>query len=404
VDLPEHLLKTNVLQRRLGENLLAEELLTPSQLEEAIEYQCIYGGKLGTSLVELGFIEEDQLAKVLSQQLKLHYIKPELLMNVPAKILNLVPKNIATKYQVVPYHEEGRRLFLAMSNTSNLTSIDELSFQLDHIIIPLAIPEVRLMLALKKHYGMFLSPRFEALAAQLNRRAQAKLKQRPKKEVTAPLKEVTAPLKEVTAPPKEKPAAPRDEEEETWPLLGEEEYEGDVYSDEAYFDTQTPPAEISYTSFCQQLAAANDRNDIARALINYLGQEFHAIGLFMIRMMTASGWLAVCDGTEAEDFHQLSIPLHEHSAIDIVVNSKSHFLGIITDTPQNRKLLSLFNAAPPQEALIIPLSVRDRLVSVLYVQDRMEILEKRFTELTNIARKAEMSFTLLILKNKLLTI
>ena len=55
MDLPEYQLKANALQRRLGDYLLAEEALSPEQLDEAIEYQCIYGGRLGTSLVELGF-------------------------------------------------------------------------------------------------------------------------------------------------------------------------------------------------------------------------------------------------------------------------------------------------------------------------------------------------------------
>lgn len=394
MDLPEYQLKTNILQRRLGDNLLAQGLLTVDQLEEAIEYQCIYGGKLGTSLVELGFVEEDQLAKVLSQQLKLHYIKPDLLMKIPPATLNLLPRNLAIKYQVIPYHEEGRRLYLAMSDTTNLTCIDELSFQLDHIIIPLAVPEIRLKLALKKHYGMSLSPRFEALAAQLNRRSQAKLKQSQKQ--TEPVAKKT---RQTPSPPTPPPTPANNGLEEDWPLLGEEEYEG-----EAYFDTETPAIEITYTNLCQQLAAANDRNDIARALINYLDQEFYASALFVIRKTTVSGWRASCAGKEPDGFDQLNIPLQERSAFDLVVKSKTHFLGMITDTPQNRRLLARFNSTPPRAGLLLPLLVRDRLVSVLYIQDQMEQLEKNFIALTNLVGKAEMSFTLLILKNKILTI
>ncbi len=39
---------------QLGEYLLRRRVLTEKQLDDAIEYQCIYGGKLGTSLIELG--------------------------------------------------------------------------------------------------------------------------------------------------------------------------------------------------------------------------------------------------------------------------------------------------------------------------------------------------------------
>jgi hypothetical protein len=380
VDLPEYQLKTNTLQRRLGECLLAEGILQPEQLDEAIEYQCIYGARLGTSLIELGFVTEEHLAQVLSQQLKLHYIKPELLMNVPAPILNLVPKKLAHKYRIVPYHKEGRRLFLAMNDASNLADIDEISFQLDHIIIPLAIPEIRLLLALKKHYGLELSPRFESLSASLKRRAQATTK-------------VKTTVTKSTEP----------QEEEAWPLLGAEDYAGEEATDDAYFNVETPPLELSHTSLCQQLASAADRNDIARALINYLGQEFSASALLMARPTCVSGWLANAGGSEPNNFDQLSISLQEHSVFSLVVNNKNHYLGPVAVTPQNMELLSFFESTPPQNALVLPLLVRDRLVCILYIQDQIEVLQERVSELQNLTRKAEMAFTLLILKNKILT-
>jgi hypothetical protein len=380
VDLPEYRLKTNALQRRLGDYLISEGKLSPDQLDEAIEYQCIYGGRLGTSLIELGLINEEQLAQILSQQLKLHYIKPDLLMNVPNDILNLVPKNLALKYQVVPYHKERGKLFLAMNDASNLADIDELSFQLDHVIIPLAIPEIRLMLALKKHYGMDLTPRFENLEAQIQRRSKTDLNLPKGKNIKTPTQEDSA-----------------------WPMLGDEDYAGEEANDDAYFGFGTSTVELSLTSLSQQLAAATDRNDIARAIINYLSQEFTASGLLMVRSTNVTGWLSSCSIDDPAGFDQFSIPLQDHSIFNMVVKSKSHYLGTVADTPQNCMLLDFFQTKPPQTALVLPMLVRDRLVSILYIQDGMDNLEKRFSELQNIARKAEMALTLLILKNKILT-
>lgn len=160
---------------------------------------------------------------------------------------------------------------------------------------------------------------------------------------------------------------------------------------------------MSLTSLSQQLAAASDRNDIARSLINYLAQEFSTSALFMVRSTIVTGWLAQHKNMEPAGFDLLNIPLQEQSVFNQVVNSKSHFLGSVADTPQNRNLLAFFDSKPPQTALIIPLLVRDRLVGLLYVQDNLELIEKRFTELQNLARKMEMSFTLLILKNKIMT-
>jgi len=378
VNLPEDQLKANTLQRRLGDYLIAAGQLTPEQLDEAIEYQCIYGGRLGTSLVELGFVNEELLARILSQQLRLHYIKPELLMDVPQNILDLIPKKFALKHQIVPYQKDRGKLYLAMNDVTNLANIDELSFQLNHIIIPLAIPEIRLMLALKKHYGLKLSPRFETLEAQLKKRSKTVEKPTAKRVMTH-------------------------DKKEAWPLLGDEEYSAEAANDEPCFGLATSPGDISQTSLFQQLATAGNRDDIAKALTAYLGQEFAACGLLMVRSPNVTGWMASLHGAELSSFDQLSIPLNGNSIFSQVVESRSHYLGSVIETPDNRTLLQRFNAKPTQHALVIPLLVRDRLISILYLQDNLEQLELRFAEVQNIAHKTEMSFTLLILKNKILT-
>jgi len=382
MDLPERHLKESTIQRRLGDYLIEAGKISPDQLDEAIEYQCIYGGRLGTSLIELGLVSEDQLAHILSQQLKLHYIKPELLMKVPNNILKLIPLKLALKYRVVPYHKDHGKLYVAISDSANLAAIDELSFQLDHIIVPLAVPEVRLMLALKKHYGMDLTPRFENLEAQIKyrKKAAAKIKQ--------------------------KQAAPQTVDQEqgnAWPLLGEEDDAGMPPDDDSYFTFNTNTIEKNCTSFSQHLIAATDRNDIAKSLLNHLGDKCKGCGLLVVKATTATGWLCKSNNVEQSRFTDLQIPLQEPSVFNLVIKSKSHFLGAVSDTPHNRKLLENFSCTPPQTALVIPLQVKGRLVSILYIQDSLELLEKQFTELQNAARKTEMAFALLILKNKILS-
>ncbi len=156
---------------QLGEYLLRRRVLTEKQLDDAIEYQCIYGGKLGTSLIELGLATEDQIAKALSRQLKLHYIKPDRLMHIPESTLTLIPEDIAEKYQVVPYRKKGTTLYVALNDMTNQQVIAELNQKLGYSIVPLAIPEIRLIVALKHHYQISPPSRFELLAAQVNKQA-----------------------------------------------------------------------------------------------------------------------------------------------------------------------------------------------------------------------------------------
>ncbi len=60
-------------KKLIGEYLIADKLITPQQLEKALEIQAqnIKGGHaplLGTVLVEMGVIEERRLVPVLKQQ------------------------------------------------------------------------------------------------------------------------------------------------------------------------------------------------------------------------------------------------------------------------------------------------------------------------------------------------
>ena len=49
---------------RLGEILVKESLITSDQLKQAIEHQKKNGGRLGTSLMKLGFVRDDEITQV----------------------------------------------------------------------------------------------------------------------------------------------------------------------------------------------------------------------------------------------------------------------------------------------------------------------------------------------------
>jgi len=390
---------SNSTRRRLGEYLQTAGLLNSKQLDEAIEYQSIYGGKLGTSLIELGLIEENQLAKILSEQLGHHYIKPELLMTVPSSLLNLIPKKTALKYQVIPYREDGKKLYVAMNEPKDLTVINKLSFQLDHIIIPLAIPEIRLMLALKKHYGMLLSPRYKTLARQIDRRMLA-AERIGSKQSSNKDKQQKPPVVESES---ETPSA----DVSTWPLLGDahyaaaEEEDNDKY---IYFYDKPAQKEVQNTTgLFQKLAKAQDREDIARAIIAHLKTDFPKCALMMVRKETVNGWLAAIENGK-QPFEQIVISLQEQSVFSLVATNRSHYLGPMIDSPQTRTIIDFFATQLPQDVLIMPLTVQKKIVCILYIQGDYNDLEQRLTEFKNIADKVELSFKLLILKNKILTL
>src|SRR5881392_642859 len=105
---------------RLGELLIARGLLTPEQLGQALQGQSISGGKLGTNLVEMGFVTEDQIADSLSQLLGLPCARPQSVANIPRDVIAHLPKELAERYQAIPLKKEGRELHVGLADPQNL--------------------------------------------------------------------------------------------------------------------------------------------------------------------------------------------------------------------------------------------------------------------------------------------
>ena len=110
-------------KKRLGDLLLENNMITQTQLEEALKSQTIYGGKLGTNLVELGYISEQSLTKFLAEQLNIPAAKPEDFSNIPEEIIALVGKDFALKHKLIPLKKSGKRLTVAITDPYDARAI-----------------------------------------------------------------------------------------------------------------------------------------------------------------------------------------------------------------------------------------------------------------------------------------
>lgn len=145
---------------KLGEALVKEGLITRQQLNLALERQVTFGGRIGTNLLELRILNEEELLNFMSRYLKLPMATNDMILSLSEDVLNSVSKNIAEKYKIIPLKKEGKKLYVAMLNAYDLEEVDELSFVLGYDIIPYAIPELRLLYALEKYYGIKTDPRY----------------------------------------------------------------------------------------------------------------------------------------------------------------------------------------------------------------------------------------------------
>ncbi len=139
---------------KLGEMLVEAGLLTQEQLDATLKNQVIYGGRLGTNLIELEYLSEEDLARFLSKKLELPCTSKEQLMSITPDIIQLIPKEVADKYKVVPLGRDRKRLTLAMLDPADLSVVDAISFITGYYISPLIAPELLLVMALEKYYGI----------------------------------------------------------------------------------------------------------------------------------------------------------------------------------------------------------------------------------------------------------
>ena len=139
---------------KIGGMLVKAGILTNKQLDEALKYQVIYGGKIGTNLIELGYIDESTIASFLSKKMGIPYADYAHISNLPDDIIHLLSTDIVEKYRVIPISLEKNRLTLAMSDPTDYNAIDEISFVTNFSIKAYVTPEVDIMRALEKYYSI----------------------------------------------------------------------------------------------------------------------------------------------------------------------------------------------------------------------------------------------------------
>src|SRR4029077_1152910 len=105
---------------KLGEDLLRKAFINKAQLKEALEAQLIYGGHLGTCLMELGYISEKTLGHVLAEALSVGYVPRESFENIPRYVIATLTDRLVERYQAIPFRMQDKLLEIAMVDPKDL--------------------------------------------------------------------------------------------------------------------------------------------------------------------------------------------------------------------------------------------------------------------------------------------
>ena len=136
---------------RLGDMLVKAALITREQLNQALQQQQTGGGRIGSNLVKLGFISEDDITSFLSRQ----YGVPSINLShfeIDATVIKLIPSEIAQKHQVIPINRTGNVLTVAMADPSNIFAIDDIKFMTGFKVEPVVAAETSIKNSINKYY------------------------------------------------------------------------------------------------------------------------------------------------------------------------------------------------------------------------------------------------------------
>lgn len=140
-------------RRRLGELLIDARVLDDARLQAALAEQRKWGGKLGRTLVELGFVDEKTMVEVLAQQLQLATVDLDAAA-LPERVVELLRLDLAERYGVFPVHldAKGKTLHLAMSEPTNHDAISELEFATGCKVVPVVATGSSIDRSIRRYY------------------------------------------------------------------------------------------------------------------------------------------------------------------------------------------------------------------------------------------------------------
>lgn len=362
---------------KLGTLLLRNAAIGLSQLEAALRNQVLYGGRLGTNLVELGFIDLELLSTYLAELTGYPIATPTLLDDADKALLDKLGSDEAHRLRAVPlgYLGEGTdAVAVAFVDPTDKLAMETCEARLGAKITPYVVPELRALYYLERHFGTPRRARFirsgrvgtdpGELIGDDRRRSQ-------------PAGGIAMPPKLTLEPRRRRPS------------------QGAL--------THSVPTALAYGAACEKIDTATGREQIADAFVEYAKGRCDALVVLLIRDGNALGWRGYVapPNKPPRPIEELSLPLGGSSALQASHDAAQLFLGV-PPSPAKPVETTLWRALgvsdpTPVEVLVIPVLVKQRPVNLIYAHTLGGTPPQALVnELSDLASRAQSSYLRLI--------
>ena len=433
---------------KLGHVLVRRGWASPEAVERALNAQTATGWRLGTCLLDNRALSEEVLLRALSEQYGVPAAGPEELRDIPREVVGSLPRRLAERCGAVPFRALSTRVYVAMIDPAELGCLDELAFALGKRVEPHVANEIRVLEALERYYDARLPGRLASLLERLDRERVARAPAADAEmegEVPATASASVVPGRPEGAPtgeppgelPPGSPAGPRTEERpssvelsetdraamallEAEPELGAphrparaRDASGNAASgpgvpDAAAGDEDTrpvpagaPPPALSLERARDRLSGCRNADEVGDLLLAALGPMFQRVALFKVLRDRVEGWKGTGSSLDTDCLRSFSTSLSRPSVFLNLRLSGSFHLGALAPMAPHRSLARCWGGGLPDECLVLPVRVRERLVTAIYLDRAPEPLGKLDLEgLLHLAAAAEDAYERCILRER----
>ncbi|MDI6807490.1 MAG: type IV-A pilus assembly ATPase PilB [Candidatus Eisenbacteria bacterium] len=139
-------------QETLGKKLVEAGLVAREKLEEATQQRKSSGGSLTQNLVRVGAIAECELLNFIAANYNVRSLDltPDI---IEQAAVDLIPSEVATRFQLIPIRRTGRKLVVAMADPGNFFAIDDIKFITGCDVEPVVCNETQIKKAIDRFYG-----------------------------------------------------------------------------------------------------------------------------------------------------------------------------------------------------------------------------------------------------------
>jgi len=385
---------------RLGELLVHTGVISSEQLDAAVRQQVVYGGRLGTNLIELGYADYDDIAHALAR-----------LCGVPAALtrhLNgrdpvtrrLVPRAVAARFAAVPiaFAESGpagRSLVVCMRTPGDQTAVEQLVQKANLPVIPCVGPELAVFALMEADYGIQRNQRYAQAQVGASPLPGSRSDTYPTIDEAEALSANSIDIDfdtevaiddEVDMPEMQLVQLDHHEVERDFTQYSPDNQSMSSLLDEAQtrstmrleterpvMEPPEPEPELDAAAAAARIRSAEHRDAVSSALVAYLRRDFGGALLLVAKQGVAYGHTGFGGRFDEQTVQSILLPLTVPSMFELAVSSLETFRGPPPADGQaiQSQFFKLFSMLEgPSEALVVPVMLRGRVPMLVYAHGK----------------------------------